>query len=118
MKHSKGLTWKAVQTLAAELPGVEVSTSYGTEALKARGKLMVRLKEDNESLVLRVSFDVKEHLLATKPSMFFTTDHYNGYPAILVRLATVDTVLLQQLLEDAWRAAVPKRIAQAYDATR
>lgn len=115
-RRAKGLTFLDACELAAELPGVEQGTSYGTPAIKVRGKFMARLKEDGETLVLRVSFDVRDHLLAAAPSAFYITDHYRGYPAILARLAVADPAVIQQLLEDAWRAAAPKRVVQQYNA--
>ena len=105
-----GLTFKDVEALAAELPGVERSTSYGTPSLKVRGKMLVRLKEDGETLVIRVPFMVRDHLMKTQPRTFFITDHYAGYPAVLARLGTSDPDLIQQLIEDAWRAAAPKKL--------
>ena len=58
-------TYDTVRKLALALPGVEEGTSYGTPALKVRGKLFVRLKEDGETIVLRSdSFD-RAHLLET-----------------------------------------------------
>jgi hypothetical protein len=50
------LTWAAVCRIGREFPGVEESTSYGTAALKVRGKLLVRLREDGETLVLITTF--------------------------------------------------------------
>gem|GEM_PF-1294027 len=97
------VTYDTVRELALKLPNVEESTSYGTPALKVRGKLFVRLKEDGETIVLRSdSFD-REHLLSSAPETFYITDHYKDYPWVLVRLAKVDAAQLAVLLEDAWR---------------
>ncbi len=57
----------------------------------------------------------KLHLLAADPNVFFTTDHYNGYPAVLVRLPVVDVEELAELLTDAWRTRAPRRLAAAFD---
>lgn len=51
----------------------------------------------------------KEAYLQADPAKFFTTDHYNGYPVILVRLAAVTTDELEQLLREAWTLRAPKR---------
>ncbi len=109
----RGLTFDDVQALAARLPGVERSTSYGTPALKMRGKLLVRLKEDGESMVIRVPFVVRNHLLASDPACFYVTDHYAGYPAVLARLPRAERAVIDQLIEDAWRAAAPKKLRDA-----
>jgi hypothetical protein len=60
----------------------------------------------------------KEELLAVDSDKFFTEDHYNGFPAVLVRLAAVDPDELAELLIDAWRAKAPRGLVAAYDAER
>ncbi len=57
----------------------------------------------------------KETLLAADPGKFFTEPHYNGYPAILVRLEAIDQDELAEVITDAWRAIVPARIARDFD---
>ncbi|HEY4218725.1 MAG TPA: MmcQ/YjbR family DNA-binding protein [Gemmatimonadaceae bacterium] len=110
-------TYDTVRELALLLPGVAESTSYGTPALKVRGALFVRLKEDGETIVLRSdSFD-REHLLATAPDVFFITDHYRNYPWVLVRVAATTRAQLRELLEDAWRRVAPKALIAAHDKT-
>ncbi len=52
----------------------------------------------------------KDALIDLDPGAFFTEPHYNGYPAILVRLAAVDDAMLERLLTDAWRLRAPKRL--------
>jgi hypothetical protein len=44
------------------------------------------------------------------PDAFFTEPHYDGYPAILVRLPAIDLGLLGVILTDAWRSRAPKRL--------
>ncbi len=82
---------------------LEESTSYGTPALKVRGKLLVRLKEDGQTLVLMTTFEDRERLLAAAPEVFFLTEHYRNYPAVLVRLPLVEREVLRELLAEAWR---------------
>jgi len=101
--------------MAFALPGVEDGTSYGTRALKVQGKFLLRLKEDGESVAIRTEFPVREALMQEDPEMFYITDHYLNYPAMLVRLATVDPVKLRRLIEHAWRAVAPKRLVNAVD---
>lgn len=104
------LRFDDVVALARALPGVEVGTSYGTPALKVNGKLMARLWEDGTTLVLKVPFVVRDHLLASAPATFFVTDHYRGYPIVLVHLDAVDAATLGPLLEEAWRQVATKRL--------
>jgi hypothetical protein len=112
------LTFEDVRALGCALPGVEEGTSYGTPALKVGGKLLARLWEDGTTLVLKVPPVVRDFLLRTTPDVFFVTDHYRGYPIVLVRLAVVDRCQLGELLEEAWRQVAPKRVVHAYDVRR
>ena len=54
----------------------------------------------------------KEALIDMDPAAFFTEPHYNGYPAILVRLEAVDRGMLEKLLRDAWRIQAPRRLVR------
>ena len=102
-----------VRKLGLTLPGIEEGTSYGTMALKVRKKLLCRMKEDGETLVLKCSgLDEKEFLMQTEPEIFFETDHYKGWPLVLVRLGELQDKHLLQLIEGAWRReAGPKLVA-------
>jgi hypothetical protein len=100
------------------LPGVEKSTSYGTPALKVGKKLLARLKEDGETLVLKLGFDERDMLTEAEPRTFFITEHYRNYPYVLVRLAHVHPPTLRRLLEQIWREAALKRLVQNFDAGR
>jgi hypothetical protein len=55
----------------------------------------------------------KEVLIDLDPDVFFTEPHYDGYPAILVRLPAIDSVLLGKVLTDAWRLRAPRRLRAA-----
>jgi len=112
---SAPLTWRDVCALGLALPEVEESTSYGTPSLKVRGKLLLRLREDGETLAMRIDPDDRDFLLATNPDTFFTTDHYRGWPAILVRLSRVRGAHLRELMEDSWRHMASKRAIAARD---
>jgi hypothetical protein len=98
-----------VSKLGTALPGVIESTSYGTPALKVGGKLLVRLKEDGETLVLRMDFVNRDLLLRAEPDLFFLTDHYLNYPSILLRLTRVSRPRLKELLEDSWRLVMKEK---------
>jgi hypothetical protein len=82
-----------------------------------RGKGMCRLRTNPDALVLRVSdMGEREALLQSQPDVFFSTPHYDGYPYVLVRLAAVDPVELEELLEEAWRVRAAKRVVKAWEA--
>ena len=53
----------------------------------------------------------KQALLSLDTEVFFTEPHYDGYPAVLVRLPAIDLGLLEQVLTDAWRCRAPKKLA-------
>ena len=109
-------SWDDVVAIGTRFPGVEVGTSYGTPALRVRGKGMCRLRTDPDALVVRVlDLGDREALLQGEPDTFFTTPHYDGYPYVLVRLEAVTSVQLTELLEDAWRIRAPKRLVKEFD---
>jgi hypothetical protein len=85
------------------MPGVEESTSYGTPAMKVRGKLIARLKEDGATIVVPMPIAERDVRIAAEPEVFFVTDHYVPYPYVLVRLAKVTRTDLRELLQDVWR---------------
>ena len=89
---------------------MEQGTSYGTPALHVRKKFLARLKEDGESVAIKIDFPDRDVLLELDPAAFYLTDHYRPYPAMLVRLRQVRVDLLEQLLEQAWRLQAPKSL--------
>jgi hypothetical protein len=112
-------TWEDVVEIGTRLPGVEVGTSFGTPALRVRGKGMCRLRSDPSALVLRVAdLGEREALLQGQPEAFFSIPHYDGHPYVLVRLERVDPDELAELLEEAWRLRAPKRVVAEYDKAR
>jgi hypothetical protein len=112
-------SWADVAAIGTRFPGVEEGTSYGTPSLKVRRKFICRLRTNPDALVMRViDLADREALLKGQPDVFFTTPHYDGYPAVLVRLDVVDPEQLAELIEDAWRIQAPKRVVAAHDAGR
>ena len=103
------VTWDDVVALASELPEVEVSTSYGTPALKVAGKLKGRLRTDSDGSFAVQTSD-KEALVASDDPAYFTTPHYDGYNYILINLELADAGELVELLDDAWHIAAPATV--------
>jgi hypothetical protein len=59
--------------------------------------------------------EAKQELIAAEPDKYFTEPHYNGFPAVLVRLTEVDADEMRELLTDAWRVQAPKALVRAFD---
>jgi hypothetical protein len=111
----QGVRYDTLWRLALALPGVVEGTSYRTPAFRVGGKLLARLREDGESLVIRIGFLEREALIRADPETFYITDHYLNYPAMLVRLPRVRAAKFRELLEQAWRLVAPKRLVHALD---
>jgi hypothetical protein len=108
----RGTSWDRFCRDASKLPGVEPGTSYRTPALFVRKKLLARLREDGETVALRVDFLDRDVLLVADPTSFFLTDHYRAYPWVLVRLAKARHASMLEVLERAWRKLAPRRLAR------
>jgi len=106
----RGTTWATLCNLATKLPGVERGSSYGTPALHVCKKFLARLKEDGESVAIKIGFADRDVLIELDPTAFYLTDHYRPYPAMLFRLRQVRRDLLERLLEQAWRLQAPKSV--------
>ena len=123
-------TWDDVRRIALSLPETGERPSHdGLAAWRVKDKMFVwerpLRRSDIEALgdaapggeilgVRVADVGVKEALIADDPGVYFTTPHFNGYPAILVRLDAIGDGELHELIVDAWLARAPKRLAAAY----
>ena len=115
-KTTDAAKFKAAFELAKRFPGVELSTSYGTPALKVKGKFMARLRTEAEGwLAIRCEFLLRDILLKAAPDVFHLTDHYRDYPAILVDLKKIRKAALLDILEQGWRMSASKKLLREYD---
>jgi hypothetical protein len=81
------------------------------EALAARGIE----PPEGDILGARVADEgVKFALIADEPDVYFTTPHFDGYPAVLLKLAEIDEVGLRELIVEAWLTQAPKRLVQEF----
>ncbi len=111
------MTFDDVVRLGETLPGVTVGTSYGTPALRVGKRFFCRLREDDETLVLKAVDDIEQRfLMETQPEVFYKTPHYDGYDAILIHLSRVDELELRELLEQSWRRLATKTLLKAREA--
>jgi hypothetical protein len=100
-----GVSFETVREIANQLAGAVEKTSYGTPAFYAGKTLFVRQHQDGQSLVVRIEPAARELLVKTDPTTYSVTDHYQNYPLILVRMATVERDALSELIVDAWQLA-------------
>ena len=122
-------SWEDVRRIALGLPETSERLSHGRPAWRVRDKLFVwdrplrgsdlralgAAAPEGPILGARVEHLVaKEALLADASGVFFTTPHFDGYPAILVRLAEIGEADLREVIVEAWLARAPKRVAEAY----
>ena len=122
-------TWEDVERVALGLPETGERVSRGLRQWVVRDKLFVWERPlrkpdlaalgdaapDGPILGARVEHLVaKEALLADDPGVFFTTPHFDGYPAVLVRLQRIGPEDLEEVVTEAWLARAPKRLAAAY----
>lgn len=121
--------WDDVRRIALALPESEERLSRELRQWRVKDKLFVwerplRPKEidalgadapDGPILAARVEHLVaKEALRADDPRVYFTTPHFDGYAAILVRLERIAVADLEELVTEAWLVRAPKRLADAY----
>jgi hypothetical protein len=108
--------FKRLQALAAEadLPEVELGTSYGTPSLKVGGKSFVSVK-NAETIVLSIPIEDKERLIEMAPDIYYQTDHYVGRPSLPLRAHAIDDEELKRRLIDAWRFRAPKKLRASFD---
>jgi hypothetical protein len=122
-------TWEDVRRIALALPETREHESRGTAGWRVKDKGFVwerplgkadraalgAAAPDGPILGVRVAdLDVKETLIADDPDIYFTIPHFNGYPAVLVRLDRIPAAELADVIRQAWLLRAPKRLAAAH----
>lgn len=107
-----------VRRLALGLPEAFEQESYGGRpSWRTKPRMFTWLREDPEALVVWVeSEEEKLAMIAAEPDKFFTTDHYDGHPIVLVELAAVEADEAEELITESWRQRAPKTLVKAWDA--
>ena len=123
-------TFAQIEAFTLGLPETTSTPSYGgAPALRVNKKLIGRLRGEmaddvdeltgepyGEVLMLGVAdLGEKDALLAANGDAYFTVPHYDGYPAVLVRLSRADEAELRELVVEAWMRAAPKRALKTYE---
>ena len=126
-------TWDDVRRIALSLPEAGERTSRGNTQWTVKDKLFVWERPlrksdlaalgdsapDGPILGARVEHELeKQVLIQNDPGVFFTTPHFDGYPAILVQLDEISVDDLEEVVVEAWLCRAPKRLVQAYEASR
>jgi hypothetical protein len=97
----------AAIAIARTLPDVEVMTAWGASALKVRGKMFacqaIHKSAEPNSMVVRMDMAQRELLLEDDPATYYVTDHYVGYPCVVVRLSRISPEALSDLIRGAHR---------------
>jgi hypothetical protein len=120
-------SWDTVCAILAELPGTEPTPpDHRMEGVRVRGKPVAYLPgnarsrppgagDEEEYAVIRIGYEERAALLQQDPETFIVTPHYQNYPGVIVRLATVPPDQLRELLIEAWRLVAPKRLVREFD---
>jgi hypothetical protein len=126
-------SWEDVRRIALALPETSERPSHGNTSWRVRDKLFVWERPlrpadlralggdapDGPILGARVEhLGAKEALIADDPEVYFTTPHFDGYAAVLVRLDEIAADELEELIAGAWLCQAPKRLARDYMQTR
>jgi hypothetical protein len=126
-------SWDDVRRIALALPETDERVVHGTASWRVRDKGFVwerpLRRSDLEALgpkaptgpILGARVEhllAKEALIADDPGVFFTTPHFDGYAAVLVRLDEIAVDELEELIVEAWLARAPKRLAKEYVETK
>jgi hypothetical protein len=99
------------------LPDVVESTSYGAPSIKVKGRNFASVRGPQE-MVLHCPLEQKELLMEMAPDIYWQTDHFRGWPGLLVRMAVIGDEELGLRLADAWQFRAPKKLADAYAASK
>jgi hypothetical protein len=107
----RGTTFDDVREIALSMPEVTETTAYGMPAFKAGGKRFIgqpvaRPDVHPNSLGVHLSFEERNRLIASQPDIYYLTEHYAPYPAVLARLSSMRRSELRELLAAAWRTAM------------
>jgi hypothetical protein len=109
--RGRALTLDDVRKIVLALPEVIETTAYGMPAFKAgkkrfAGQPVARPDVEPNSLGVHMRFEERDRLMTARPDLYYLTDHYAPYPAVLVRLSNVTRAELRELLGAAWRTAM------------
>jgi hypothetical protein len=108
-----------VRAIALGLPETFERPSFGGRpSWRTKQRMFAWIRDEPEALVVWVdSLEEKEAMLASHPDRFFTTDHYDGHPIVLVDLDAVERDEAAELITESWRLRAPARLVKEFDET-
>ncbi len=113
------MTFEDLTALLLSWDLVEPATTYGTPSFKVRGKLLTRLKEDGDSILIKgVPPDERAMLCEAYPDLYYFTDHYRDHPMVLMRLSRADTDTVAAMLRRTYLQLLPKKHRQTIDSPK
>ena len=110
-----GVTIARLKQIAGAIEGLDETTSYGTLAFKVKKKLVARMREDGDTLVIAMGFVNRDLLMKAEPKVFHLKEHYLDYPYVLIHLDQITPTSLNEYLIDACarvRRALTNRTAK------
>jgi hypothetical protein len=114
MAKTGAIGFKQVEAIGRTLPDVEVTTAWGTPALKVRGRMFVCIASNKAAepgtLVVMMDFPDRDALIEDDPDTYYLKEHYVGYPCVLVRLSRVHPDALRDLVTGAHRYVSAKNV--------
>ncbi|BBH20750.1 hypothetical protein Back11_20950 [Paenibacillus baekrokdamisoli] len=99
-----------IRQIALALPGVGEGIYFSTPAFRVRGKIFARIREDGETMALKVDYEARDILMKVQGDTFFITDDYLEYPSVLMRFSLVAPDAMREHLERSWRYCASKRL--------
>ena len=112
------VSYAAVRDIALTYPQVEEGFIFGTPSLHVGRKLMARLREDGQTLAIKLPIEQRPDYIELNPDTFFFTDHYRDHPIILVDLPSVRREIMVELVEKAWRVVASARQIKDYELSK
>ncbi len=113
---TKGLTWDEVVKLGCALPETAEGSYHGMPSLKTRGKDLTHHYPEHNAITIKLgSIDERDALLDLDPTLYHITDHFKGWPYLMMRLDQADRDVTLAHLINMWRGRVTKKMAREFD---
>jgi hypothetical protein len=116
------LSWDDVLELGMELPNTEEGIAWGTPVLRVNGNIFagipIHKSAERGSLSVHCDTSVRDAMIAEQPDIYYTAEHYENYPVVLVRLSRITRDILDDLLRMGHQYVASKPPNRRVKATR